>query len=1436
MAWPASPAAHGTPAIPLETLAGKLAARGPQRAGPAPRAQAGRGTELPPPQGPGISMDDGHVIDRLRELVAMDTSYERSNEEIIAYLQDALRAHGFRFEVKTYRSEHDSCPKSLLIATRGQPQDVSLGLVVHTDGVPAGDWPEAFDLSLTEDGRLVGRGTASNKGALAVLLDLVAQTADPMQLFFSFNQEGGLTGVEHLIEEEPDFDWPEHMLVYGSTGLVPVSAAKGYGAYHAHFAETRGLLDFLCRLDDIQRLLQLDAYCDARFDPPYGTLNAVFPDGPFGFTQVPTQASLTVCHAQTPDGEAARTIMRAAIDASNAESGAVQIGYRALHDGYEITFSAPGGHGSIGGAHSAVGGMTRYWSHLKAGLDQAGLPADAVVPHFQANKPELLIEYRPLPFDTANALDLQLMIEKAMHACGDASLGDNALIHLGHSEGFNTAPDDPLLVALENIAQSRAKATSRGSEAAPLAAKRPSTAVIGHGLPEQRLHATGEYTTIEELRQYFALLAHTVNRFAGPSGAAATTEAPRRIETAARSASTPVPAPSLVLVAGEDALPEARRLYGSAPMLVLLAFDPLSITNIVEQLFVQSDNRIRFDRPIPIVGSQDGDALRKWTAALHEEVAYMSPHAGPVTPSEVFPPLAVDPQANRYRHTPTRVEIKAGAEMPAAWLHSPAAGTTRYFLPVMADADRSVLVRALRQSRVHFVFQQTEWLAYLIAKSRNGGQRSSWEVLTEEQPLYEATCDLLQQLRNDSPSTPLSFGLIGKSGGEPLPVAAWAAAEEGNGREFVHPDGSVARIEQDAAGTRIRIDLRSGELAQACLALDALCDVLERRNIVARHIDVVTSAQSEFLAGDFAQVLALHGIAGELDSLVELPDGAAGPRRALSLSVQAVRDYYGDGMALSAADWRPPTWEWEPGLREPCFWQCEDAWSFADRTGGGIEMVVADRNRGAPQWAVETIGATAQLAAHVYRAGISAERLRIVTVSGEPQVPSLSALSTLLNTIASPSARHEVRLEHMAIGPTPDGHERSLFTPYLVGTPPTLEHQRLTLGRRDPPELGCIILPTAYLRDSLATVVRFAQEQGRPLLIMASKGATPSALAAYFREHGLRSDQVHVVYVDEGYRIPGLPLATSAIPIPGWDSDVPEKRRLGQLIAQLCGWRQEGTAILMLDDDVIGMTNRDLRRAQSVLTAPQANIAGFHFQEPNGSLPDHSFIMLLARIFAHKLPFIGEGALLLRDFLLFLDMFSEGWLPLIARRDAVDVGPMHQKQTALHYAMHETPEQAAQHYGATQGLTFSDILAESFGQWVDLVPREWLTDPLMWKIAIAQRRGLLDYLETRLDEPNDVTLLLYLVSLDARINDVPPSQIRETARRKLAEERAMLDPESWPRLMADFMRAVFDDFESVPRWVEEFAEQGGDPEERLGIRFSTEGGFTRPAYPPTQAA
>ncbi len=245
----------------------------------------------------------------LAQLVAFDTTSRESNLALIDFVWRYLTDFGVNCEL-IHNAERS---KANLYARLGPAGKGGVMLSGHSDVVPVdGQAWSVPPFALTErEGKLYGRGTADMKGFIACMLAAVPHflaqpLTQPLHLAISYDEEVGCLGVRTLLDalarrpEKPDI-----CLIGEPTELQPVLGHKGKlgmrcevqgAACHSAYApQGVNAIEYAAKL--IHRLTEMGERLaaaenqDARFDPPYTTVQTGVIQGGRALNIVPAECS-----------------------------------------------------------------------------------------------------------------------------------------------------------------------------------------------------------------------------------------------------------------------------------------------------------------------------------------------------------------------------------------------------------------------------------------------------------------------------------------------------------------------------------------------------------------------------------------------------------------------------------------------------------------------------------------------------------------------------------------------------------------------------------------------------------------------------------------------------------------------------------------------------------------------------------------------------------------------------------------------------------------------------------------------------------------------------------------------------------------------------------------------------------------------------------------
>ncbi|MCH9844378.1 MAG: acetylornithine deacetylase [Alphaproteobacteria bacterium] len=269
------------------------------------------------------------ALNILRHLVGFNTVSSNGNSDLIAYVQDFLNTqneanhtaniiqHQLIYAPPDKADERDKDKVNLWAMITPPSNNVAgIALSGHTDVVPVTgqDWQtDPFTLHVTQD-KAYGRGTCDMKGFLACALAMVPYFASlplkkPLMLYFSYDEEVGCRGVQHLIDQlGKELPAPEAIIVGEPSNLKTLSAHKSMVACETFITGRAGhssnlqkgvsatmiaarLVNFIHQMlaENQQQALKADNNI-ASFDPPYSGLHVGVIEGGIAFNIIAEKA------------------------------------------------------------------------------------------------------------------------------------------------------------------------------------------------------------------------------------------------------------------------------------------------------------------------------------------------------------------------------------------------------------------------------------------------------------------------------------------------------------------------------------------------------------------------------------------------------------------------------------------------------------------------------------------------------------------------------------------------------------------------------------------------------------------------------------------------------------------------------------------------------------------------------------------------------------------------------------------------------------------------------------------------------------------------------------------------------------------------------------------------------------------------------------------
>ncbi len=269
-------------------------------------------------------------LDILKHLVGFNTISSSGNSDLIAYVQDFLTAqnnsannniqHQLIYAPPDKADERDKDKVNLwaMIGGKNNAKDVAgIALSGHTDVVPVTgqEWQtDPFTLHITQD-KAYGRGTCDMKGFLACALAMVPYFASlplkkPLMLYFSYDEEVGCRGVQHLIDQLGNtLPAPEAIIVGEPSNMKTLSAHKSMVACETFITGRAGhssnltkgvsatmiaarLVNFIHQMlaENQQQALDNNDETTTSFDPPYSGLHVGVIEGGTAFNIIAEKA------------------------------------------------------------------------------------------------------------------------------------------------------------------------------------------------------------------------------------------------------------------------------------------------------------------------------------------------------------------------------------------------------------------------------------------------------------------------------------------------------------------------------------------------------------------------------------------------------------------------------------------------------------------------------------------------------------------------------------------------------------------------------------------------------------------------------------------------------------------------------------------------------------------------------------------------------------------------------------------------------------------------------------------------------------------------------------------------------------------------------------------------------------------------------------------
>jgi acetylornithine deacetylase len=249
------------------------------------------------------------VVELTQALIAYPSPSQKTNEAVAAYLTSLLRKLEFEIEELSYLEHGER--KVSLIARKGSGEG-GLGIFSHSDTVPGDAGWEPFHPTI-QDGKIIGRGSADMKGAVAASIVAAAafpaeQLRHPLTLIITADEEVGYGGAKQVVAESKSLagQWPAYAIIAEPTKMIPVYGHKGGARFFvtargvaAHTSTDKGIsanfliAPFLAEMAELNTLVRSEPrFQNAEFDPPTNGFNINISDGD---TASNVTAARTIC-------------------------------------------------------------------------------------------------------------------------------------------------------------------------------------------------------------------------------------------------------------------------------------------------------------------------------------------------------------------------------------------------------------------------------------------------------------------------------------------------------------------------------------------------------------------------------------------------------------------------------------------------------------------------------------------------------------------------------------------------------------------------------------------------------------------------------------------------------------------------------------------------------------------------------------------------------------------------------------------------------------------------------------------------------------------------------------------------------------------------------------------------------------------------------------
>ncbi|MDQ3060482.1 MAG: acetylornithine deacetylase [Pseudomonadota bacterium] len=373
-----------------------------------------------------------HALQLIQTLVRMNTVSQRSNLELIDFVQSELKKLG----VTSRLTFNAGKTKANLFATLGQGKPAGIILSGHTDTVPwdGQAWTHEPLSATVDNGRLYGRGSCDMKGFIGMALahagDFLNSSAPfAIHLALSYDEEIGCLGVKSLIADMKDAGMAPLACIVGEpTSMVPATAHKGVYRYQccvrgreAHSSLTPQSVNAIemaarvvGKVRDMAEGFEASETRHEGFDVPFSTASVGQFHGGIADNVVPRDAQFRYEFRNLPGADALKMQQEVVAYAAQLQAGMQKIAPEAGFS-FETICEVPAFQGS---ASDAVTRLAQRLAHentttLVAFGTEAGLFKSAGIPTVVCGPGSIAQAHQPDEFVTLEQL---ARCESFMHA------------------------------------------------------------------------------------------------------------------------------------------------------------------------------------------------------------------------------------------------------------------------------------------------------------------------------------------------------------------------------------------------------------------------------------------------------------------------------------------------------------------------------------------------------------------------------------------------------------------------------------------------------------------------------------------------------------------------------------------------------------------------------------------------------------------------------------------------------------------------------------------------------------------------------------------------------------------------------------------------------------------------------------------------------------